>query len=179
MQETARIREKEETAACRILSADLSFLNLIDQSVYADEATCRVVAGKLMDIRPEAVFTMWPIDTHPDHSAVSEICRKALFLSQLKTELYYFPADIFVQANQFDPDFYVDISAVIAEKNEIICCHSSQNPDNCMAKSHKDQARILGIPARLPYAEVFKGEKKTAVGVPCFFDCINKPYVNS
>ena len=160
MDDIAAIREKEEEAACKLLGAELTFLDKIDREVFADREICQRVADMLTEIKPRAVFTLWAIDTHPDHSAVSEITRKALFLSEFQTELYYFPGSIYGQTTQFDPDFYIDIVSVIDEKTDVLRCHKCQNPNDQLVKNHLNQCRFHGVPARIEYAEVFKGSKK-------------------
>ena len=174
MSEVAAMREKEEAAACKLLNAELTFLDRIDREVYADKPTSSLVANLLTKITPRAVFTMWPIDSHPDHSAISEITSKALFLSELNTELHYFPANIFSQTTQFEPDTYIDITSVIEKKSELIRCHKCQNVNDGMLKSHLDQSRIYGVSARVEYAEVFKSDKKLQVNMPSVFDSIKK-----
>lgn len=157
MQETAAIREAEERRAAELLgAASLTFLDRIDRELLPDEGTCRLAAEHLALIDPVAVFTIWPVDAHPDHSAISEIARKALFYSGLKPELYYFEEDLGSQTTRFVPDLYVDITEVIEEKMNIIRCHACQNEGDCMVAKVREQNRFRGRECRTGYAEGFK-----------------------
>lgn len=157
MEETARIREAEEKHATELLgAAGVTFLDRIDRELLPDDATCKLTADLLAKLDPAALFTIWPIDSHPDHSAVSEIARKALFYSGLTPELYYMEEDLGGQTTRFTPDLYVDISGVIEEKVEAIRCHVCQNRDDHMAQRTRERNRFRGMECRIPYAEGFK-----------------------
>ncbi|HAU36406.1 MAG TPA: hypothetical protein DCX07_01645 [Phycisphaerales bacterium] len=154
--QTAALREKEEQAACDLLGAELTFLEQMDGEVFAGEPLCRQVAGLLDGLAPSAVFTLWPIDNHPDHSAVSEIARKAVRLSKAAPPLIYYEAMYGVQAFQFRPDVYVDITDVMDRKVELIRCHVCQNLDDRMVQRAFPQCALRGSEAGCKYAEGFK-----------------------
>lgn len=156
MQEIAAIREKEEMKACKLLGAELTFLDLIDREVFADKANSEKLGTILEKIQPCAVFTIWPIDSHPDHSAIAEMTKKAIFLTKLETELYFCEESFGEQTTQFDPDIYVDISDTLDNKLEIIRCHESQNSDDNLAQSAITQAVHRGLKCNAKYAEGFK-----------------------
>jgi LmbE family N-acetylglucosaminyl deacetylase len=40
--------------------------------------------------QPDAVFTHWPIDTHPDHQAASLLTLRAYLASRKRFLLYFF-----------------------------------------------------------------------------------------
>ena len=89
MEETAAIREKEESEASKILGAGLTFLDLIDREVFADRKNSEKLGEIVKSVDPVAVFTIWPVDFHPDHSAISEMTGKALFLTDNRPQLYF------------------------------------------------------------------------------------------
>ncbi|NLW49366.1 MAG: PIG-L family deacetylase [Candidatus Brocadiaceae bacterium] len=156
--EAGAIREKEEAAACALMGAQLTFLDRVNGELYADKAICDMVAGILTDLRPAAVFTLWPINEHEDHTAVYEITMKALLLSDLRgtTEVYMGENDIGGQTNQFVPDIYVDISGVIEQKRAMVACHRSQYPSEERREYIIRRNAIRGMMARCPFAEAFK-----------------------
>jgi len=154
--ETAAIMEKEAAAARKILNTDLTFLGLIDGEVFAGRKICERVAEIIRQINPAAIFGLWPIDYHPDHSAAAEIARKAFFLSQVKAEFYMCEEDIIQQTTQFDPDLYVDISRVIENKIALLRCFECQNRDDSMVKLSLKQFAFRGYQAGCKYAEGFK-----------------------
>ena len=157
-EEAGAIREKEEAAACALMGAQLTFLGAVNGQLFADQAMCEKVAGILTELRPTAVFTLWPINEHEDHTAVYEITVKALMLSGLQgtTELLMGENDIGGQTNQFTPDVYTDISGVIEQKRELVRCHQSQYPTDERRQYVIQRNVFRGRLARCEYAEAFK-----------------------
>ena len=162
--ETGKMREKEERASCALIPAEPHFLDMIDQDVYASREVCAKVAGLLKEIKPSAVFTIWPIDNHVDHSAVGEITMKAVRMSGIKTEIIFCEE----QPNQtclFSPDYHVDISAQIDLKMELIRCHKCQNSRDGMALRALRRAEIRGAEAGCAHAEAFKSLTATGKSI--------------
>ena len=155
--EAAAIREPEEAAACRRLNARLTFLGQTDGEVFADGDICRSVAGLLRKLRPKAVFTLWPINRHPDHVAVYNIATKAVQLAGLSGSVeLYMGENALEVTNQFNPDILVDISEVIEEKKELIRMHHSQNPGETHVDKVLERNAFRGRFAGVEYAEGFK-----------------------
>ncbi len=155
--ETAAIRENEELAASKdLLGANVTFLDRIDREVFADKVTSEKVAKILIELNPVAVFTLWPIDSHPDHSAVSELTKKAIFLSDLNCELFFCEERLHSQTTQFEPDIYVDISSVMEFKLQMLRKHVCQNPNDKMAEYAIKQSGARGMKRNVEYAEGFK-----------------------
>ena len=152
---TAAIREKEEAAACKMLNADLTFLGQNDGEVFAGREVCQQVGGILKEINPKAVFTIWPVDRHPDHAAVSGITTKAVRLAGINPDVYYCMEGR-SQTMHFNPDIYIDITPVIKEKLKLIRCHVCQNTDDRMARHFLEQAKDRGKEAGCEFAEGFK-----------------------
>ena len=152
---TAAIREKEEMDACQALSAKLHFLNRIDRELFADRETSQMVADIITRTDPVAIFTIWPVDSHPDHSAVSELAKKGIFLSGKNPELIFLEEGT-DQTAHFKPDLYVDITTVIEKKLKLIRFHKCQNGDDQMAQAFLEKSRIRGKEAGVKHAEGFK-----------------------
>ncbi len=155
--EAAAVREKEEAAACAMLGAELEFLGMIDQEVFAGREVCERIAGVVKELEPAAVFTLWPINV-ADHMMASAATVKALYMAEqfFTTELYFYENGMGGQTNQFDPDLYVNITDVIEQKYELVRCHASQNRSDAMVEDVIDRSRIRGRFARCDYAEGFK-----------------------
>ncbi len=153
--ETGILREKELRNAAKLVNAEVRFLDCIDVEVYASRDLCQKVAGLLKEIRPDLFISMWPIDAHPDHTATSEIARKAIALSSYEGEFWMAEEGIW-QTSQFEPDFYVDISDVVAGKNQLIRCHACQNTDDKIVMETEKLNRFRGAKAGCHSAEGFK-----------------------
>jgi len=157
MDEAAAIREKEEAAACAMMSAELDFLGMIDGAVFAGRGVCERIAAVVRELEPAAVFTLWPINV-ADHLMAAAATIKALYLADqfFTTELYFYENGMGGQTNQFDPDVYVNITDVIEQKRALVRCHASQNRSDSMVEDVIDRSRIRGRFARCDYAEGFK-----------------------
>ena len=166
--ETAAIREKEEQAACDMLGAELTFLGQPDIETYADQEICDRVAGILDQLKPAVLFTLWPVDHHPDHSAVSEVARKAVGVGEARCPVVYFEAALSNQVSQFQPDVYVDVSPVLEQKINLVRCHACQNRDDRMVELTLKQSMFRGWECGCEYAEVFKITRPLKVA-PEFF----------
>lgn len=156
-QETALIRETEERRASGdLLGAKITFLDRVDREVFADKKTSEKVAAILTELQPVALFTIWPVDAHPDHSAVSEIAKKAIFLADSNCELLFCEERMDCQTSQFAPDIYVDITSVMENKLKMLRCHECQNREDELIHWAIKQSRARGIESRVEYAEGYK-----------------------
>lgn len=161
---TAAIREKEQRAESKLMEAKLTFLNLIDREVFASGENADALGKMLKRLKPEAVFTLWPSDFHPDHSAISELTRKALFVSDMASvELFFFSAGLGHQTTHFNPEIYVDISGRHERKMEFLRCHKCQNPEDSLAQSAKLKDRFFGAESGCEFAEGFIRAKSSTV----------------
>ncbi|MBI5725642.1 MAG: PIG-L family deacetylase [Planctomycetes bacterium] len=155
--EIAATRSAEEAAACKLLGAELTFLGLIDGEIHAEPAAARNLAKSLADLKPAAMFTLWPINT-PDHTATSDIATRAMRTAGIfhTSEIYFFEIGMGGATNQFIPDLYVNISDVIGHKRELIGCHKSHGPLAETIETYTRDNVMRGFLARCEYAEAFK-----------------------
>jgi len=152
--EAGAIREKEAMEECKQLGAQLYFLDRIDQEVFADRETSQKIADLIIAMDPVAIFTIWPVDTHTDHSAISEVTKKGIFLSGKNTELI-FSEEGADQTSHFKPDLYVDTSKVIKPTMELIRCHKCQNRDDELAQACLEKSLLRGKESGYQHAEGF------------------------
>lgn len=152
---SGEIRAKEAQNAVNLIKGNLYFMGKIDGEVYADKKGVDTVVHYLNKIKPDMIFTMWGVDV-PDHAATGHMAIKALWETGMihDKEVYFMEAGRGGQTNQFDPDFYVDITNVYEEKLELVRCHESQNRDDRLAKIKTNH--IHGQLARTEQAEAFK-----------------------
>lgn len=174
--ETAVIRQAEQEADSALLGASLEFLGRVDRELYADQETCERVADVIRRIKPIAVFTIWPVDYHPDHSAISEIVRKAVFIVEKPIEIVYCEEGKH-QTTLFAPDVYVDISAVIDEKIALIRCHVCQNKDDKLVKMFLEKSAQRGEEAGRDFAEGFRVQACNGFEGPSIFALLDPAQV--
>jgi len=157
---TGRIREQEERAACAVLHAKPHFLGEVNGDCHASAAAARMSVDLLRELRPRAVFTHWPVDTHADHVQCAAVTLSALDILRRAegwtTELYFYEV-LQSQTMQFQVRYSVDISRTLESKSRLLRCHASQNPGDALVRMKMDQAAVRGA-ERCPAvaaAEVF------------------------
>ena len=126
--DAARIRTVEAERACTILGARPLFFGQIDGDSHVDRAAYAAMRVLLERENPDLIFTHWPVDTHPDHRAVSLLVYDAWMRMGRKIALAYFEVLTGEQTEVFRPTDYVDITAVAAKKRDACFAHASQKP---------------------------------------------------
>ena len=152
-----KIRTAEEQAVCEAIGAKLHWLDEIDGEAYAGRETCHRLAAIMKDVKPRAVFAHWPVDIHTDHMMAGAAAVRAVFLSGLKPEVYFF--DEVYQAKGFVPDCYVDITEVRERKTEILRMYKCQYRDGGIERRNIAGDMVSGMRTAilsLGYAEGFK-----------------------
>ncbi|MBV8071832.1 MAG: PIG-L family deacetylase [Acidobacteriaceae bacterium] len=151
---TATIRSAEARKACRLLRADAAFANQIDGQTAADPSHCATFSQILLSLRPDIVFTHWPIDTHHDHRTAAALAYQAWQAAGEAFTLVYYEVMTGVQTHHFYPNHYVDIGPFCDLKRSAIYAHASQAPDRFYSY-HEEMERRRGSEARTLRAEAF------------------------
>lgn len=136
---TIQTRDKETLESNKVLGISLrENMNFKDGFFKDDEEHKLLLIKEIRKYRPEIVVANAPSDRHPDHARASSIVTDAFFLSgldKIKTKqetwrpkfIYYY-----IQFNNLEPDFVVDISNQINKKLEAVKCFKTQfyNPES-------------------------------------------------
>lgn len=179
--EISTIRKAEAQASADRLGAKYHCVGALDLRVYlTDELVDRVVR-LLAETQATVVFTHSPDDYHMDHEMTSRVVRAATFAAPIPNflagrwgnlkpldhipHLYYCDPiegkDLF--GRPIRPNFWVDVTGQMAEKEAMLACHASQR--NWLIKHHgvDDYLRAMrewsaeqGRAAGVPYAEGFR-----------------------
>jgi len=155
-EEAARIRTGEAEDACRILGARAMFAGQVDGASEVNGARYRDFRKLLDGLQPDIVFTHFPIDTHPDHRAVSLLVYDCLQRSTRKFLLYYLEVLTGEQTQNFRPTDYVDITPTESLKRKACFAHKSQEPAD-FYPYHERMSRFRGMECGVTYAEAFIG----------------------
>jgi len=151
---SAAIRQQEAAAAAKILQLDVrENLAMADGFFQNDEINKRKVIVAIRKYQPEIILCNAPEDRHPDHARSAQLVEDATFLSGLrKIETFYNgqpqerwkPKYVFnyIQDRYLEPDFVIDISAVMDKKIEAIQAYGTQfyNPN------HDEPATYISTP---------------------------------
>lgn len=140
-EDIAAIRRAEGVAGAAVIGGSYHCLESRDLYVMFDEPTLRRVTSLMREIAPTLVITNSLVDYMVDHEMAGKLARSATFGYSIPNvvsgavrpgsdipHLYY--ADtlegIDLYGDPIDPHTYVDISASIETKTEMLCCHASQ-----------------------------------------------------
>ena len=156
IEETRAKRMAEHVNALAITGGTVHYLDILDGDMVADETAIARTLQLLKEINPRAVFTHWPMDSHPDHSATAELGLKACQRWGAPAELYYFEAWLGAQTTRFTPDIYVDVTDVWDRKVEAMRQHVCQNANDVLVVYQQAQNRFRGMECNLRYAEGYK-----------------------
>jgi LmbE family N-acetylglucosaminyl deacetylase len=141
LEETARIRRAEASAAAALIGANYHCVGVGDLCVFNDDATRRAATEVIRSARPEIVITASPVDYHPDHEATSILVRDACFASTIvnyktgaSAPLASIPHLYLMdpiegrdrEGRRITPHFGVDISAQFETKLAMLMKHQSQ-----------------------------------------------------
>ena len=172
-----RIRRAEAIKAAGILGGSYHCLDFEDIYIFYQRESIDKASALVRKLQPEIVFTHSPDDYMLDHELTSKIVQTACFTTGMKNlaipekpfgpvpYLYYTDAveskDKF--GNRIKPGIFVDISAEIETKEEMLASHASQR-DWLMAHHKVDEyllamksvARSRGDESGFEYAEGFR-----------------------
>ena len=153
-EEAARIRTAEAERASAILGAKARFFGQIDGDTHVDKLAYAAMRELFERERPDVVLTHWPVDTHPDHRAVSLLAYDAWMRTGRTAALGYFEVLTGDQTQLFRPTDYVDISAVAPRKRDAVMAHVSQKPEEWYP-AHERMSRFRGMEHGCEHAEAF------------------------
>ncbi|HVO40970.1 MAG TPA: PIG-L family deacetylase, partial [Aggregatilineales bacterium] len=125
----AAIRKAEAQAAADLIGAELAWLAVPDGELQVDPPTRHLVIELIRRTSADVIITHPPADYHPDHVATShlvmeatQIARTANYPSALPPNRKLVPVAFMDSEDgiDFQPEDYVDISAVWAIKEKML-----------------------------------------------------------
>jgi N-acetylglucosamine malate deacetylase 1 len=127
---SAATRIAEAKKACEILKARPAYANQVNGHAVVDNAHYQAFLSTLEAEKPDAVFTHWLIDNHPDHRAIANLTYESWKQMKRRFALYYYEVSDGEDTSQFStPTHYVDISESAETKKAACYAHASQSPD--------------------------------------------------
>lgn len=129
------VREKEMEAAGGLLGAELYYCGFGDGDLVDSPEQRAVLIEVYREFRPTLVLGHHPADYHADHRAAAALAEAASWFAsspghvtpsaRLETPPAFWRMDT-VNMLGFEPGFYVDVSAYVSLKQEMLLCHQSQ-----------------------------------------------------
>lgn len=174
MEEIARIRKEEARRAAAIIGAEYICLDYDDEMLFEDKQARLAIIDLIRYCKADVIITHNPDDYNPDHELTSKLVRDvAVMIPIRKIETRSpacdtIPALVYMEPSKgigFIPTEYVDISAEMETKMEMLSQHESQI--SWMAANYgdvkgnfMDQYRIMsayrGFQCGVEYAEGFR-----------------------
>jgi LmbE family N-acetylglucosaminyl deacetylase len=153
--ESAAIRTKEASEACKILGAKPHYLGQVDGDTIVNREWIKKVSDFMEAEKPDLVFAHWPVDAHRDHQAASILAIQAWMHAKKKFQLYFYEVCGGEQTMIFHPTEYVDISKEQETKRKAIYCHTSQDPNGIYECGHAIMEKFRGREFGVSAAEAF------------------------
>jgi LmbE family N-acetylglucosaminyl deacetylase len=147
------VRRAEASAACKLLGTTPRFFPFSHEKLAADLETRNAVSTWLNEAKPDVVVTHWPLDTHPNHNAVSSLVWQCYQRKQ-GWNLYFFEVMTGQQTLGFRPELYLDIRPVRDLKRAALEEHKSQDPAEIW-EFHERMHRQRGAECGAEYAEAY------------------------
>jgi LmbE family N-acetylglucosaminyl deacetylase len=144
-EESAAIRTKEAEMACGILHAEPKYVGQIDGHTILNNEKTEEMGKLLTSIRPDIVFTQWPVDTHPDHQTASLLVLNSWEKTGKPFELYFYEVNTGSETLSFVPTDYIDISSWRERKKSALMAHKSQDHDGTYLKWLKNMKQFLRL----------------------------------
>jgi len=179
---SAEIRDKEAARAAELLDLKMRLnMNFKDGFFQNDQQHQMEIVKIIRAHRPQIVLANAISDRHPDHKKGSDLVSNACFLAGLpkidtgqdawRPKVVYH----YIQFEEIEPHFVVDISEFIEQKMQVVQAYSSQfynaksdEPETLISsqsflESVRYRAANLGRLSRVKYAEGFTTEKLIAI----------------
>jgi len=132
---TSQIRQREAAEAAKLLPASLLWFDAPDGELFDAYEQRRKLIEIFRQFRPTLVITHCPEDYHPDHRATYAIAEAATWMASSRGHLTASPAiptppalwlADSVAMTGFAPEFYVDVTAHVETKQQMLQRHRSQ-----------------------------------------------------
>ena len=166
LEDAARIRTLEAEAACVVLGATPIFFGQVDGATEATSAAVVAMTKLLATQKPDVVFAHWPVDTHPDHQVASLLATRAC-LALRTPNVFFYEVNAGSQTSAFQPNVWVDISAVAEKKKAALLAHVSQDGAGILRRHHDPMAqwrgRELGVRSAEAFVQLNRGDRPGAM----------------
>lgn len=147
------IRKEEAETVVKKLNSEVLELGIDNVSMEIEKKTL----GKLTQILNndwDTIFTIWPVDQPPKHRLCSYLVGKALAEVNFTGNLVFYAVH-----TDLIPNFYVDITKVIDDKEELLHLYKSQidvqRYDHLSRGLDAWRSRFLGISNQKRFVELF------------------------
>ncbi|MEO8412682.1 MAG: PIG-L deacetylase family protein [Ginsengibacter sp.] len=169
-EEMAALRTEEAKISCKVLHATPLFAGQLDGNTVVDKSQREGMTKMILALKPDIVFTQWPVDAHPDHQVTGLLALTAWIRSRRQFHLYFYEVNTGIETMAFTPTDYVDITAATERKKEAMFAHKTQSPVATYKEYFKPLEEFRGLEAGVKAAEAFihfttENERATIIGL--------------
>jgi LmbE family N-acetylglucosaminyl deacetylase len=160
--EMAELRTREAEKSCALLKAKAIFAGQVDANTEMNKNWVAKMNEWIHSIKPDMVFTQWPLDTHPDHQVTGQLTLAAWANSKRGFELYFYEVNSGSETMAFEPTDWVDITGQRDIKKQMMFAHQTQSPQKTYDEFFRIMEDFRGLEAGVSAAEGFihfKGEE--------------------
>ncbi len=150
------LRRREQEEACRFLgSKELFWGDFRDTELKDSRELILRIDGVIQKVNADIVLMNYPEDVHQDHRALAEA---GISATRYVKEVLFYEVPT---TQHFEPDLFVNIEDVLADKLQLIRLHASQVDRTRVSnltimESVQSCANFRGYQGRVKYAEGFK-----------------------
>lgn len=150
------IRDQEVNRAAELLGLNsLQSWGEPDRGLEVSQGLQQRVVETIATLNPAAVFFPAPLEIHPDHRAAAFIVWEGL---QLAYQQNYEPEIIAYEIGVQSPiNFFIDITPVVEEKEQVMAVYASQNDENNYPELvlALNKGRTFSLAEHIKFAEGF------------------------
>jgi LmbE family N-acetylglucosaminyl deacetylase len=151
----AALRTAEAQTSCKILDAAPQFFGQIDGNTVLNKDENEKMVKLIQTVKPDLLFTQWPVDGHPDHQVTGLLALTAWVRASRAFHLYFYEVNTGVETMGFVPTDYVDITATRDRKKQAMFAHKTQDPIKTYDDYFKPLEDFRGLEAGVKAAEAF------------------------
>lgn len=159
-------RHREARAALDLIKVnDLEAWGEPDGKLEVTAALAARMREVYARVQPDAVFTLWPADVHPDHRNIASLAMGPALQKGVNTELFCFEVcssgraaqTIRPQSLGFHPTHYHQLSRrIVTTKRKMMACHKTQDPKG-MWLGVRSMLKMRSRELESAYAHCFAG----------------------
>ena len=151
----AELRTKEAEKSCGLIKAKPIFAGQVDANTEMNKNWVGKMTEWIQTMKPDIVFTQWPVDTHMDHQVTGQLVLAAWANSKRNFELYFYEVNTGSETLGFEPTDRVDISGQREIKKQMMFAHQTQSPQQTYDEFFRTMEEFRGLEAGVKAAEAF------------------------
>ena len=155
---TARVKCAADSAA--VMGNTVEFMDFKDSEMTVTPEGIELVRKKILERKPDLIWTQFPADVHIDHICTGALVLEAVDAIRLEDggyapELWFFAPCEGYQALCFHPDHFEDVSDFYERKRKAVACYDPPIPIWDCYPIHLTIDKFHGYQAGCEFAEGF------------------------